>query len=381
MHSILILDANERSALAATRSLGKKGIPVIVADEKERTLSSVSKYSKGSFAYPSPYDSPDLFVDCLEREVKKRNIRIIFPMTDVTTYLLLKNRERFSPVILPFGSFEAFEALSDKWNLLKLAKSLNIPFPQTYFINHFEEVKKIASLCSYPVVIKPFRSRILQNGKWLKASVRYANTPEELVEIVKQEKIFRDHKFLVQHHIKGEGQGVFVLCKEGKPFVFFAHRRLREKPPSGGVSTLRESIALDPRMKRYAEDLLSHVDWHGVAMVEFRVTHDGTPYLMEINARFWGSLQLAIDAGVDFPYLLYHLALNDEMPPVNSYKVGIRSRWLLGDLDRFCLRFKEQKLTLNFFRFFNTNSRHEVFRIDDLKPFFFELKEYLGLKR
>ena len=54
--------------------------------------------------------------------------------------------------------------------------------------------------------------------------------------------------------------------------------------------------------QRLKQELLDELNWHGVAMVEFKVTEDGTPYLMEINTRFWGSLQLAIDAGVDFPY-------------------------------------------------------------------------------
>ncbi|AMM40198.1 hypothetical protein HS1_000392 [Candidatus Desulfofervidus auxilii] len=111
---ILILDANQRSALAATRSLGKKGIPVIVADEKKETLSSVSKYCKESFVYPSPYNSPDVFIETIAKEVTKRKIHIIFPMTDITTYLLLKYKHKFNAII-PFGSLDAFNTLSNKW--------------------------------------------------------------------------------------------------------------------------------------------------------------------------------------------------------------------------------------------------------------------------
>ena len=86
-----------------------------------------------------------------------------------------------------------------------------------------------------------------------------------------------------------------------RPVAFFAHKRLRERPPWGGVSVLSESAEPDPRLKALARQLLDDACWHGVAMVEFKVAPDGTPYLMEINTRFWGSLQLAIDAGVDFP--------------------------------------------------------------------------------
>jgi len=80
--------------------------------------------------------------------------------------------------------------------------------------------------------------------------------------------------------------------------------------------------------------LLRKLGWWGVAMVEFRVDDSiGCPYLMEINGRFWGSLQLAIDAGVNFPRLLLDLALGKPIE-CRPYKVGVISRWWLGDLRR-----------------------------------------------
>jgi predicted ATP-grasp superfamily ATP-dependent carboligase len=84
----------------------------------------------------------------------------------------------------------------------------------------------------------------------------------------------------------------------GRLRAAFAHRRLREKPPSGGVSVLSESIALDPQVLEQAERILEALKWHGVAMVEFkRDARDGVAKL-GINGRFWGSLQLSVDAGV-----------------------------------------------------------------------------------
>jgi predicted ATP-grasp superfamily ATP-dependent carboligase len=180
---------------------------------------------------------------------------------------------------------------------------------------------------------------------------------------------------------------------QGEPIVQFAHRRLREKPPSGGVSVFRESIALPQVMTDYAIRLLQHVHWHGVAMVEFKVDQQtGEPMLMEINGRFWGSLQLAIDAGVDFPYLLYKLFTGQEIPPnATDYQIGVTSRWLLGDLDHLYSRlFKSDtsssslppnlssklKTLQNFCRFYQRNMYYEVLRPHDLSPFIYELKQY-----
>ena len=132
---------------------------------------------------------------------------------------------------------------------------------------------------------------------------------------------------------------------------------------------------MDPILKSYADKLLSAVQWHGVAMVEFRINADnGQAYLMEVNTRFWGSLQLAIDAGVNFPRLL----------PLDNYRVGQRLRWLLGDLDSLYLYLKgsyswAQKLQR--IRQFLTPglgyTRHEINRWGDLGPARHELSLYI----
>ena len=131
---------------------------------------------------------------------------------------------------------------------------------------------------------------------------------------------------------------------------------------------------------------MDHINWHGVAMVEFKVSSDGIPYIMEVNPRFWGSLQLAIDSEVDFPYMLYKLAIGDRVQKVDGYKVGIKNRWLLGDLDHLYLIVKNPSqyhnlpsrwvTILKFLNFFEKNMHYEVNRWDDLKPFIFELKTY-----
>ena len=135
----------------------------------------------------------------------------------------------------------------------------------------------------------------------------------------------------------GEALGVGVLmnfASESK--AAFAYRRLREYPITGGPSTLRESIR-DDALVGIAERLLSLLGWVGVAMVEFKVDpRDGRPKLLEVNPRFWGSLQHAIACGVDFPFLLYSLAMEGDVRRLDGYQVGRRSRSLLhGDLLHF----------------------------------------------
>src|SRR5262245_22099908 len=160
--------------------------------------------------------------------------------------------------------------------------------------------------------------------------VFYVAGQQELLSTVKENPELHQQPFLMQELIRGTGAGVFTLYHEGRPVVFFGHRRLREKPPSGGVSVLSESCIPDVRMVEGSRKILDYVGWDGVAMVEFKISEDGVPYLMEVNARFWGSLQLAVDAGVDFPYMLFQSAMGETPSHSGGHRVGIRERWLLG---------------------------------------------------
>jgi predicted ATP-grasp superfamily ATP-dependent carboligase len=194
---------------------------------------------------------------------------------------------------------------------------------------------------------------------------------------------------MIQRQVDGDGVGIFALCDRGETRMMFSHRRLREKPPWGGVSVLRESIAVDPVAGEYSRRLLRALGWHGVAMVEFkRERSTGVAFLMEINGRFWGSLQLAIDAGLNFPLSLAGLYCGDPVPQQNDYRVGIRSRWLLGDLDHLLMRVRGTdpappgspalaRLVLDFCRFFRRDTHYEVESASDPGPALHELRCYV----
>jgi hypothetical protein len=119
-------------------------------------------------------------------------------------------------------------------------------------------------------------------------------------------------------------------------------------------------------------------------MVEFRISENGTPYLMEVNGRFWGSLQLAIDSGVDFPWLLIEMLDGKAGISSGIYKFT-RLRWLLGDVDNLLIQLKQGavhgsrfKVVADFLAtFFDMKTKQEIFRWSDPAPAWFELKSWL----
>lgn len=381
--AVLILDGDTRSALAATRSLGRRGIRVIVADKTRRTLAGASHYCAETIAYPDPAQLPDKFISFVRKECLERGVGVVLPMAEMSTTVILQHRSQLEPLIVPFPEFETFDQLSDKAKLVKLAQELGIRVPNTEFVDDVSSLEQILGKLTFPVVVKPRRSILRGASGWKHASVRHANSVQEVRHIVAQHECFCRYPFLIQEYVRGESRGIFALYSHGRSVQFFSHRRLRENPPTGGVSVLCESAELHPEALSMAKTLLDSVAWHGVAMVEFKISPDGTPYLIEVNGRFWGSLQLSIDSGVDFPWLVHQLATGKGLDAVAEYSAGVRSRWLLGDLAALVKALlgetnpacwigpRKLDLLIQFLDIFD-GSRGDVNRWTDFKPFLLE---------
>ena len=384
MSKVLVLDGNQRSALAMTRSLGRHGVTVLSADSTPHSLTGRSKYCAQECQYPSPNVDVQRFVSWLSQIIDKEGIDTVFPMTDITTATLLQHKTALGNSKLPFPAFSAYEAASNKAELFQRAEKLGIPVPQTHYIHTEDDLEGVFDSLQYPIVIKPANSRILANNQWVSTEVSIAESAHVLRQRVAATPWLQKHPFMLQEYIQGQGQGIFALYNQGTPLAFFSHKRLREKPPRGGVSVYCESAPIEPAMRSISEQILGDLNWHGVAMVEFKVAADGTPYLMEINARFWGSLELAIRAGVDFPYLLYQIAQGEKLSPIANYREGQRLRWLLGDLDHLYLVLKDPESSIvtklrTAFNLLTTSpfgTDHDTFRLSDPGPFLHELRHY-----
>ena len=392
---VLVTDGNERAALAVTRALGREQIEVVVGAEVPRSLAGSSRYCQQSIVYPSPYQEPERFVTHLLEAVREHQVDALFPVSDIAMHVLGPEKSRFEPQThIPIPVAAVFQEISDKYRLMRQAVEQGVPIPDTLFVPDGRLEGVIDRITEFPVVIKPGSSLVKESGRWTKTSVCYANSREELQRLYRERPYLR-RPSLIQRRVVGEGQGLFVLMQEGEPLGMFAHRRIRERPPSGGVSVLRESIALPKDMVEATLKLLQRVKWHGVAMVEFKVDAvSKRPLLMEINGRFWGSLQLATDAGINFPYLLLKMAMGRaETVPEYGYRIGVKSRWLLGDLDHLLMRLMKSDRSLNlppgtpsklrslmsFCRFFERNLFYEIERVDDLGPSRFEIMQYVKL--
>jgi predicted ATP-grasp superfamily ATP-dependent carboligase len=353
-----------------------------VAATNSKAISFFSKYCKNRFLYPSPRENFSTFLRAFQRMIEKANFEILFPVGEWTLIPISEHREKFAPNIqLSIGSSDAIQKTFDKALTLRLAEEEAVPIPRTFFVTNFKELQEASKNISYPAVIKSRWSWVWDGDKALFSRPRYVSNPQELVSAYND--VHETFRFpLIQEYVPGVAYHLGVLCNHSRLRALCCIKESRTIPVTGGYATMRETVELNSKMKESAIKLLRALDWHGVAEVEFKLDpRDNVPKFMEINGRFWGSLELAIEAGVDFPYLLYRLITEGDVKPVFQYKAGVRRRWLEGDIIHLSNVLKNVNLHSNlpypdklktivdFLKIYDKRTGFDCLYWDDLMPF------------
>ena len=369
---MLVTDGQLRSSLAVVRSLGRAGYRVHVCSPRTRSLAGASRYALSETRVAAPLTEPESYVEDVKRLAQRVGADFLLPTAEESLLALLPMQSELPRI--PLAPLETFRTISDKQFITETAARFGIATPRQTVLET-PDALRVSTTPPFPLVVKPARSISGNGAQRVKAAVLYADTPEELQSVVNEMPIAA-FPLLLQQRIDGHGSGIFHLFWNGKSVAHFAHKRLREKPPTGGVSVCSESISADATVLEKSRALLESLSWTGPCMVEFkRESETGTLYLMEINGRFWGSLQLAIDAGVDFPRLLLECAQGIQPPEPVEYRIGAITRWWWGEVDHLFARLRGRPGgngsrwdALVRFIFPERGARNEMLRADDPMP-------------
>lgn len=325
---VLVLDGTTRTIVTICRSLQRHGIPTISAQLGRRGLTRHSNAVLADVALP---ESGLAFGNALKALLARYDIDTVIPCTDKALTVLLPHYDeitREARITCPEPSVVA--RVLDKRETLAAAKECGVSIPLTYTIADARALADIPNALPFPMIAKPANV----NGDTLPWRVARFNGARELEDFLADWSHLGP--FLLQEYVPGDGVGVSGIVADGSLLAIFAHRRLHEYPPSGGYGTFYESEKPSPQLVRAASTLLERLRWRGVAMVEFR--HDaqsGRYALMEVNGRTWGSLPLAVGAGVDVPYLQWQLAHGVPLDVPTTYRTGLRMRNTAAEIQRF----------------------------------------------
>lgn len=367
--SAIVTNAKNRISYNIVRSLGQKGIEVHTSDFAALSMSFASRYSTSHFLYPSPFSYQKEFIECMIQNIKHLKAHVLIPVFE-ETYLISKFKDKLSKhvrMVIPDYDQILTAHNKDKW--IPIANRLNIPVPQSYSIDELRNRTAIIKRLHFPVLVKPKQG----GGGW---AISQIDSSQKLESFLNQ-KTYIDlpwDRFFIQEKIEGETYCVAMLFRQGEYRAKVSYKQIREYPVTGGQATMRISVH-NECMEGYFERLLKELKWHGICQSDFVIDREtNIPYLIDINPRFWGSLAQGIASGVDFPYLLYKIAVDGNIKTVKGFKSGVMTRWIGGDLRGLPQYLKQSHNKACFVKdFFCTMGKkviYDDFDIADPLPFF-----------
>lgn len=325
---VFVTDGSYVNTLAMVRALGRAGTEVTVGERasipRAQHVASWSRYCADTFSYPDPNGPCDATIGVLKELFSQREYDVFMPVGLMMTELAVYHGCEFRTyTMLP--SVKSFEIAADKRRTVEFAKLLGIPVPVTVDVTEYSKL-------DYPCVIKHRRS-----GAYV------AQSADDLHLMMA--KIHNElDQYLIQEYIPGRnGYGYFGFFSNGCELGFYMHERLMQWPIEGGPSVVARSF-YHHELREYGRSVLAGLNWTGVAMVEFkRSSRDGRFYLMEVNPKYWGSLDLAIHAGCNFPVWVRDFLLHKELRIPQSYRMDTTFHWVVPNGLKSLVRYPEYR--------------------------------------
>lgn len=341
----IILNAGVRQSLMAIRSLGRRGLAVAAALADTDDAGPVPAFASRWCATPVRFkaaDGSEGYFTNLETWLAGNGAKVVIPAHDGTIAMLRAHRDRIERKARIAMASEAAMAIAvNKEHTLAAARRVGLHVPRETVIRGLSDLRAALRDIGLPAVVKPVESWVGEEeaGHWV--GPKLVITEAEAAAAVEAVTRFSS-TVLFQQYLTGRREAISFLYARGQVHASFAQWASRTRPPLGGESVLRQSIAIPPDLGPGAEALIREIDLEGYSEVEFRRDGEGKPYLMEINPRLSASVEVAVRAGVDFPLLLYRWAAGEPIPTVRSYRIGGWMRNLGGDVDSALLALGEQ---------------------------------------
>ena len=340
---VLVPEAHAIGTIAVIRSLGRAGYPVHACAADRDALGLVSNYAAAGVVCP-PYGDA-AFLPWLAEYVAVHRIAAIIPSEG----FLLGIRpvfDRYARLLpIPSDSGVVYRNLSKAAVFGHLAKhpdaAAHLP-PTLIFDGEDAPAARAFDALDLPIFVKADAADA--NAAGAASRVIRADSIDAARQAVSELRAGFS-RVLAQGFVPGQGAGAYFLVDEGGIVQEFANRCLHEIPHTGGFCSLRESWWNEAMMED-ARAKLRHLDWKGVAMLEYRWDpRSRTFHFIELNARFWAALHLALFAGVDFPRMLLD-RFHGFAVQRTSFPVGLQCRLTVHDIGYVASRWRDPALGL-----------------------------------
>jgi len=330
-----------------------------------------SRYCSGVVEIRPARGRGEEYIHDLVSLIKTGRFDVVLPFSHIAVGVVCSVKDEIEKYArVPFPSFDVFMVCHDKERTVKRAQEAGVPTPRTWCPETLADVRRLATQISYPAVVKARMCSGVAQG------LRIARDPEGLARCYQQVSSTTSDCFidsfgrpLIQEFIPGQIHDAVFLADHGDVRAGLTQVRRVTYPWGGGVGAVNTTTS-EPRLLALGKKMLEAVGWHGPTQCEFmRDDRDGEFKLLEVNPKFWGTLDLSIQAGVNFPLLACELAMGRTVSHVSRYRKRLTYRWILQN-ELFSVWQSPRRLHgfCQFVaRFFDTNTVTD-FCVDDLGP-------------
>lgn len=329
----LIPTGHDASSYTCLRSLARRGIGAVVASDKEGVPAAASRYCAGTASLPDPRDGLLAYRDALLELAERDRVRTVIPVRPEDAYVLSRYADEFAAhVSLVVPTIDQLETVADRYRLATAAEDAGVPVPETRRLADVDEWDEDLLIKSrYNVLVDTYLDDLGPDDIDVVKDVVHVE-PGEPPDVAAVRRSMR-HDPIVQEFVHSDGEYMFTgLYDHGEPLATFQHRQIRGNSYTGGGGVYRRSIH-DEELERVGRTLLDHLDWHGLACIEYMRDADTGEYVLtEINPRMWQSLPSTVRAGADYPcyYWLAATGRGDEID--HDYDLGVGTHMLHGEL-------------------------------------------------
>lgn len=318
-----------RTAYVVAESLARAGYAVYGCDDSRWNMLSCSRHVRGSDVVSNPFREPERYVKDIAAIVRKRGIDILLPVHEDA--LAIRRFRGLLPDDLTVISpcLEDLLVAVDKLAIVRIAERAGVPVPRTCAPASPSEAMEAAASVDGPVVLKTRRGN---SGKGVLLVGSPAEVPAAWKRIIRRFGLPAGREPLVQEFVEGDLYGSCFLASKGAVKAVFLEKYLRWKEGKFGTSVLREPVDW-PLLAAHTRKIARELSWTGIGHLDFVGSRAADrAWLLEMNPRFWGAINMAVQNGYDFPRGLVTMWTNGEPDPrAFSPRVKpVKSLWMIG---------------------------------------------------
>jgi len=315
------------------RPLAHAGVPCAVVNV-ENHLVAYSRHTRALIPALDAWNQPSELVERMLDFAREQHAKpILFYQSDADLLLVSRHRARLMEgfeLLLPGA--DLVEDLVDKARFQRLASDLGLPIPNSVLLSALTTPSEVE--LAFPAVLKPL---VRQEAVWSEVAnhekVILIDSFDRLLELWPRIAALGG-SFLAQEMVPGPEREIesyhAYIDGDGSVAGEFTGRKIRTLPLERGHSTAVEITASED-VAAAGRDVLSALEFRGVAKVDFKRAPDRSLRLLEVNPRFTLWNNPGSVAGVNLPAMVYADLAGRPRPRPTQLRPGVRWCELMTD--------------------------------------------------